>query len=211
VHEQRIPLVKMKIGIDRGARAARDLERIRAVREEIGPDAELFVDANGAYTAKQAIRLCRDLQDFGVTWFEEPVPSDDLEGLAAIKAASSIDVAAGEYGYDLPYFERMVPSVDVLQVDVSRCAGVTEWLRAAAVAAAHGLEVSGHCAQSLHAHVACSVPNLRHLEYFADHARVDRLLFDGVLDPQGGVLRPDRDRPGLGLRIKRADAERFAA
>jgi L-alanine-DL-glutamate epimerase-like enolase superfamily enzyme len=211
VHGQRIPRVKMKIGADRGTRTVWDLERIRGARDEIGPEAELFVDANGAYTAKQAVRLSRELEDLGVSWFEEPVSSDDLEGLALVKAATSIDVAAGEYGYDLPYFERMAPAVDVLQADVSRCAGITEWVRAAAIAAEHGLEVSGHCAQSLHAHVACSVPNLRHLEYFADHARVDRLLFDGVLDPDGGALRPARDRPGLGLQLKRADAERFAA
>jgi len=111
-------------------------------------------------------------------------------------------VAAGEYGYDLAYFRRMCEAgaVDVVQADVSRCAGITEWRRVAAVAAAHGLEISGHCAQSLHAHVACAVPNVRHLEYFADHARVDRCLFDGVLDPVGGCLRPDLGQPGLGLR-----------
>jgi L-alanine-DL-glutamate epimerase-like enolase superfamily enzyme len=209
--QQGILHVKMKIGTDRGAREELDRQRIRAARKEIGDDAHLFVDANGAYTSKQALRLCRDLEELGVTWFEEPVSSDDLEGLAVIKAGTSIDVAAGEYGYDLPYFELMAPAVDVLQVDVSRCAGITEWMRAAAVAAAHGLEVSGHCAQSLHAAVACAVPNVRHLEYFADHARVDRLLFDGVLDPEGGVLRPDRSRVGCGMQIKRADAERFAA
>jgi L-alanine-DL-glutamate epimerase-like enolase superfamily enzyme len=211
VRDQGIPRVKMKIGTNRGARPERDLERIRTAREEIGPGTELFVDANGAFTAKQAIRLCRELEDLGVTWFEEPVSSDDLEGLATIKAATPIDVAAGEYGYDVAYFARMAPAVDVLQIDVSRCAGITEWLRAAAIARANGLEVSGHCAQSLHAPVACSVPNLRHLEYFADHARADRLLFDGVLEPDGGVLRPDRGRPGFGLDLKRADAARFAA
>ena len=97
----------------------------------------------------------------------------------------------------------------MLQADVSRCAGITEWLRAAAVAAAHGLHISGHCAPSLHAHPACAVPNLRHVEYFADHARVDRLLFDGVLDPTGGYLEPDLSRPGMGLELKRTDAERY--
>jgi L-alanine-DL-glutamate epimerase-like enolase superfamily enzyme len=122
-----------------------------------------------------------------------------------------IEIAAGEYGYDLPYFRRMVEcgAVDVLQADVSRCAGITEWLRVAAVAAARGLQVSGHCAPSLHAHPACAVVNLRHLEYFADHARADRLLFDGVLDPVAGVLRPDLSSPGHGLALKRADAERY--
>jgi L-alanine-DL-glutamate epimerase-like enolase superfamily enzyme len=119
-----------------------------------------------------------------------------------------MDVAAGEYGYDVVYFERMCchGAVDVVQADVSRCAGITEWLRIAAVAAAHGLEISGHCAPSLHVAPAASVPNLRHVEYFHDHARVDRMLFDGVLDPSDGVLRPQRDRPGMGLELRAADA-----
>jgi len=211
VHEDGIPRVKIKIGEAWGSREERDLERVALARKVIGDRAELFVDANGAYTRKQAVRLARTFASDGVGWFEEPVSSDDLEGLHEIRGAIDIDVAAGEYGYDLYYFERMLSAgaVDCLQVDASRCAGITEWLRAAAVAAAHGVQISGHTAQSLHAHIACVPPNLRHLEYFHDHARVDRLLFDGVLDPVGGVLRPDLSRPGLGLELKRADAERF--
>ncbi len=203
--------VKMKVGTDRGRDAARDVERVAAVRRAVGDGAELMVDANGGYTAKQAVRLARRFADEGVTWFEEPVSSDDLDGLRTVRELVDLDVAAGEYGYDLVYFERMAAaeSVDVLQLDVSRCAGITEWLRAAAVAAAHGLDVSGHCAQSLHLHPACSVPNVRHLEYFADHARVDRLLFDGVIDPGNASLAPDLTRPGVGLELKRADADRY--
>jgi L-alanine-DL-glutamate epimerase-like enolase superfamily enzyme len=203
--------VKIKIGQDDGTRVDRDLRRVEFARDVIGDRVELFVDANGGYGGKQAVRVARGLGDYDVRWFEEPVSSDDLAGLRTVREAVSIDVAAGEYGYDLPYFQAMCEAraVDVLQVDVSRCAGITEWMRAAAVAAAHGLDVSGHCAQSLHAHPACAVPNLRHLEYFHDHARVDRLLFDGVLEPDGGVLRPDLSRHGAGLDLKRADARRF--
>ncbi len=206
-----IPRVKMKIGTAWGTRPERDIDRVALARRTIGDDAELFVDANGAYTRKQAVRLARSFAEQNVTWFEEPVSSDDLDGLAEIRGLTDIDVAAGEYGYDLVYFERMCAAgaVDVLQADVSRCAGITEWLRSAAVAAAHGLDLSAHCAPSLHAHPACAVPNLRHVEYFADHARVDRLLFDGVLDPTGGYLEPDLSRPGMGLELKRTDAERY--
>jgi L-alanine-DL-glutamate epimerase-like enolase superfamily enzyme len=100
-------------------------------------------------------------------------------------------------------------AVDCLQVDVTRCGGITEWLRAAAVAAASGLQVSGHCAPNLHAHVAAAVPNLRHLEYFHDHARIESMLFDGAFDPRGGALRPDTSRPGLGLALRAADAAPF--
>jgi L-alanine-DL-glutamate epimerase-like enolase superfamily enzyme len=211
VHDTGIPRVKMKIGTGRGRDPDRDVRRVEIARAAIGADAELYVDANGAYTRKRAIRLAPAFADLGVTWFEEPVSSDDLNGLHEIRAAITPDVAAGEYGYDLVYFERMCASgaVDVLQADVSRCAGISEWLRVAAVAAAHGLEISGHCAQSLHVAPACTVPNLRHLEYFHDHARVDRLLFDGVLDPIGGVLRADLGRPGLGLTLKTSDAAQF--
>lgn len=209
VNEDGIPRVKMKIASGWGADRQRDLTRVEVARKAIGPQAELLVDANGGYSRKQAVSVGRELPGLGVTWFEEPVSSDDLEGLREVRNLVEVEVAAGEYGYDLAYFERMAPCVDVLQPDASRCAGITEWLRAAAVAAAHGLEVSSHTAQSVHAHPACAIPNLRHVEYFADHARVDRLLFDGVLDPKGGALRPDPGRPGLGLDLKRQDAERY--
>jgi L-alanine-DL-glutamate epimerase-like enolase superfamily enzyme len=211
VHDGGIPRVKMKIGTDRGRCPDRDAHRIGLVRDAIGDDAELYVDANGAFTRKQAIRLGATLEDLGVTWFEEPVSSDDLAGLHEVRGAIAADVAAGEYGYDITYFERMCArgAVDVLQADVSRCAGITEWLRAAAVAAAHGLEISGHCAQSLHVAPACAVANLRHLEYFHDHARVDRLLFDDVLTPIRGQLHPNLDQPGIGLHLKEPDAEPY--
>jgi L-alanine-DL-glutamate epimerase-like enolase superfamily enzyme len=211
VHRDGIPRVKIKIGEAWGTKEERDLERVALARKAIGDRAELFVDANGGYSRKQAVRIARALREHGVTWFEEPVSSDDLQGLREIRDLIDIDVAAGEYGYDLVYFDRMASAgaVDCLQVDVSRCAGITEWLRAAAVAAANGLEISGHTAQSLHAHPACAVPNLRHLEYFHDHARVDRLLFDGVLDPVGGALRPDVSTPGMGMELKRSDARPY--
>ncbi|MGA9831255.1 MAG: enolase C-terminal domain-like protein, partial [Trebonia sp.] len=189
----------------------RDLARIAFARQVIGPDAELYVDANGGYTRKQAVRMARAMAGHDVTWFEEPVSSDDLDGLREVRDQVAPDVTAGEYGYDLAYFARMVgaQAVDCLQVDVTRCGGITEFLRASAVAAASGLQVSAHCAPNLHAHVCAAVPNLRHLEYFHDHVRIESMLFDGALDPHGGVLRPDPARPGLGLALKAADAEKF--
>jgi L-alanine-DL-glutamate epimerase-like enolase superfamily enzyme len=206
-----IPRVKIKIGESWGTEPDRDLARIALARQLIGPDAELYVDANGGYTRKQAVRMAHAMAEHGVTWFEEPVSSDDLDGLREVRDQVDPDVTAGEYGYDLAYFARMVDAqaVDCLQVDVTRCGGITEWARAAAVAAARGLQVSGHCAPNLHAHVAAATPNLRHLEYFHDHVRIESMLFDGVLDPRGGALRPDLTRPGLGLALKDADAERF--
>jgi len=203
-----IPRVKIKIGESWGSEPSRDLARIAFARSVIGPDTELYVDANGGYTRKQAIRMARAMAEHQVSWFEEPVSSDDLDGLREVRDQVDPDVTAGEYGYDLPYFTRMVAAqaVDCLQVDVTRCGGVTEFLRAAAVAAGSGLQVSAHCAPNLHAHVCAAVPNLRHLEYFHDHAHIEQLFFDGALDPAGGALRPDPTRVGLGLSLKESNA-----
>ncbi len=208
-HDDGFTRVKMKIGVDRGADPARDVDRVGLARKAVGPGVELFVDANGAYSRKQAIRVAHALAGEGVSWFEEPVSSDDLEGLREVREAVEPEVAAGEYGYDVFDFARLLPVVDVLQADVSRCAGVLGWMRAAALASSRSLELSGHTAPSSHLHVACAIPNLRHVEYFADHAYVDRLLFDGVVSPHGGALRPDPARPGHGLVLRRNDAEPY--
>ncbi len=201
--------VKIKIGQDRGRSTHRDIERIELARATVGPQTDLFVDANGAYDRKQAVRLLRDAGAAEVTWFEEPVSSDDLEGLREVRRRVDADVTAGEYGTDLHYFHRMCSagSVDCLQVDATRCGGYTAWLRASAVAEAHGLDVSAHCAPQLHAHVAAGTPNLRHLEWFHDHVRIESIFFDGTLDPDGGRLRPDERRAGHGLSLAgRAEA-----
>jgi len=206
-----IPRVKIKIGESWGSAPTRDLARIGFARAVIGPGTELYVDANGGYQRKQAVRMARAMAEHGVSWFEEPVSSEDLDGLREVRDQVEPDVAAGEYGYDLPYFSRLVDAgaVDCLQADVTRCGGFTEWQRVAAVAAARGLQVSGHCAPSLHAHVAAATPNLRHLEYFHDHERIESMLFDGHLEAAGGVLRPDPAAPGLGLTLKEPDAAPF--
>ena len=205
-----IPRVKMKIG----THPADDPARVRAARRAIGPEAELFVDANGAYSRKQALAMADRFADLGVTWFEEPVSSDDLEGLRLIRdrGPAGMEIAAGEYGYDLAYFRRMLDAgaVDVLQADATRCGGVTGFLRVAALAEAAGVDLSAHCAPSLHVPLGCASPRFRHLEYFHDHDRIEHMLFDGAPTPSGGVLRPDLSRPGLGLDLKRRDAARFA-
>jgi L-alanine-DL-glutamate epimerase-like enolase superfamily enzyme len=204
-----IPRVKMKIG----SHPEQDVERVRAAREAIGLDVELFVDANGAYDRKQALAFAERFADLNVAWFEEPVSSDDLDGLRLLRdrAPAGMEVAAGEYGYDLPYFRRMLEAgaVDVLQADASRCAGFTGFLQAAALCSARSLPLSAHCAPSLHAHVGCAVLPLRHLEYFHDHARIERLLFDGFRAPVKGALVPDLSRPGMGLELKEVDASRY--
>jgi L-alanine-DL-glutamate epimerase-like enolase superfamily enzyme len=206
-----VPAVKIKVGESWGSCTDRDLARAGFAREVVGDDVELFVDANGGYTRGQAGRLGRAYDELAVTWFEEPVSSDDLAGLAELRGELATDVAAGEYAYDLAYVNRMCAAgaVDCMQLDVTRIAGITEWRRAAASAAGFGLEVSGHCAPALHAHVAATVPNLRHVEYFHDHARLEAMLFDGVPRVRDGVMHLALDAPGNGLRLKVQEAERY--
>jgi L-alanine-DL-glutamate epimerase-like enolase superfamily enzyme len=210
--ERGIPRVKMKVGSD----PARDPLRVRRARQAIGADAELFVDANGAYTAAQALGLAKDFVEQGaVCWFEEPVSSDDLQGLRAVRdrVPAGMQVAAGEYGYDLPYFARMLDAeaVDVQQADVTRCAGITELLRVDALCRARGRPLSLHCGPAVHAHVATALSQFVHLEYFHDHARIERMLFDGVLEPREGALWPDLSAPGMGLELKQREAQAVAA
>jgi L-alanine-DL-glutamate epimerase-like enolase superfamily enzyme len=209
--EAGIPRVKIKIGESWGGAERRDLARVALAREVIGPDAELYVDANGGYRTGQAVRVGQAMADHGVSWFEEPVSSQDLAGLATVRRQVTADVAAGEYSWTLADSAALIGAgaVDCLQLDVTRCGGITEFLRGAALAAAHNLQVSAHCCPSLHAHVGVAVPNLRHVEYFHDHQRIERMLFDGVPDPVDGALTPGTAAAGLGLRLRGADAERY--
>jgi L-alanine-DL-glutamate epimerase-like enolase superfamily enzyme len=204
-----IASVKMKVGRDPEA----DIGRVAAARTAVGEDIALFVDANGAYSRKQALAIAGPFADQGVTWFEEPVSSDDLDGLRLVRDSvpPGMDVTAGEYGYDLPYFRRMLEAgaVDCLQADVTRCGGITSFLRVGGLADAHCLDISSHTAPQVSASACAGLWHLRHVEYFADHVRIESMLFDGALTPIDGALRPDPDRPGLGIELKRADAERF--
>lgn len=204
-----ISRVKMKIG----THPDDDLDRVRAAREAIGPAAELYVDANGAYSRKQALAFAEAFKRYGVVWFEEPVPADDLEGLRLIRdrAPGGMVIAIGEYGYDLRYFRRALEAeaVDVLQADASRCAGITGFLQVSPLTESRELTLSAHCCPSLHVPPCCAIPLLSPMEYFYDHVRIERMLFDGALIPINGCLYPDRSRPGLGLEFKRADAARY--
>lgn len=124
------------------------------------------------------------------------------------RAPVGMHIAAGEYGYDLGYFERMLnaEAVDVLQADATRCGGITGFLGAAKLAEAHHLPLSAHCAPSIHVHPQCAIVNPWPLEYFHDHARIETLFFDGAAQPRSGVLYPDLSRFGLGLTFKPAKA-----
>jgi L-alanine-DL-glutamate epimerase-like enolase superfamily enzyme len=199
--------VKIKVGRE----PERDPERLAAAREAIGAEVKLMVDANGAFDRRSAARWAERYDDFGVSYLEEPVSSDDLEGLRWLREAvpAGMEVAAGEYAWDLPELRLLAGCVDVLQGDVTRCGGITNLLRADGICRAGGLPFSAHCAPQVSAHLCCAVERAVHIEYFHDHERVESLLFDGVLALEDGELRPDPARPGLGIELKQAEADRF--
>jgi L-alanine-DL-glutamate epimerase-like enolase superfamily enzyme len=200
--------VKMKVG----RAPAEDAGRVRSARAAIG-NCALFVDANGAYSRHDALAHARAFAEDGVSWFEEPVSSDDLEGLRHIRdrAPVGMAIAAGEYGHDAGYFHRMLEAgaVDVLQADATRCGGYSGFMEAAALCAAHGVPLSSHCAPSLHLPAMCAARAAIHLEYFHDHVRIESMLLDGFRPPRAGLMSPDRTRPGLGVELKLRDAERY--
>jgi L-alanine-DL-glutamate epimerase-like enolase superfamily enzyme len=199
--------VKMKVGRDTG----RDRERLATAREAIGPTVRLMVDANGAFDRRQALRQAELYETFGVTWLEEPVSSEDLDGLAWLRdrVPGGIEIAAGEYLWDAAEAARMAPVVDVLQVDPTRCLGITGARQVDSICAGHGIPLSAHCAPQVSAHLCCALERAVHVEYFHDHVRLERLIFEGAIDPVEGFLRPDPRRLGLGLAL-REDAERFS-
>lgn len=200
--------VKMKIGREPG----KDPARIRAAREAIG-NIQLFVDANGAFNTRQALMLAESASDCDVSWFEEPVSSADPAGLRFIREHTAIKmrIAAGEYGYTPKDFMDLLQhqAVDVLQADATRCGGVTGFLKTGHLAKAFHIPFSFHCAPALHLHAALCLPHHEIGEYFHDHVRIEELLFDGVQTPQHGYLKPDLSQPGLGLKFKHQDAEKF--
>jgi L-alanine-DL-glutamate epimerase-like enolase superfamily enzyme len=198
---QGISRVKMKVGRS----PEEDPARLDAARVAIGDATELFVDANGAFDRDDAVEWAnRYAYDWGVSWFEEPVSSADAEGLRYVRERAPLDIAAGEYAYVPADVENLLRAnaVDCLQLDVTRCGGYTGFLHAAGLAEQYGLQISAHCAPQASAHVCCAVPHFRHIEYFHDHVRVESELFDGLLEPEGGALRPDRSRAGHGLELK---------
>ncbi len=203
--------VKMKVGRD----PAHDQARVRTARVAIGAGAELFVDANGAYEQKQALALAGAFRELGVSWFEEPVPSRELGRMRFIRERMppGMELAGGEYSYSPSDAHALLDAqaVDVLQADATRCLGISGFMAIASICAAHAVPLSSHCAPALHAQLGCALPAVRHLEWFHDHVRIESMLFEGAPALVDGRIASDRSRPGLGLELKREDAEHFAA
>jgi L-alanine-DL-glutamate epimerase-like enolase superfamily enzyme len=200
--------VKMKIGIGDDT-----LQRVKSAAEALGAECELYVDANGAYFAKQALHWGNQFAELGVTWFEEPVSSDDLDGLHLLRDRlhTPVRVAAGEYIYTPDGAWRLLEhqAVDVLQADATRCGGVTDFLTMGQAAELYHVPFSAHTAPSLHTTLCCCINSAINVEYFHDHARIEQMIFEGAIRAQAGSLRPDLSRPGLGLSLRTKDAEPY--
>lgn len=201
--------VKMKIGRN----PENDIARVHTARAAIGESVELFVDANGAFNSRQALRLTEFFKNDDISWFEEPVSSDDRASLHFIRQQISphIRIAAGEYGYSQKDFLALLQheAVDILQADATRCGGITGFLKAGKLAETFHVPFSFHCAPALHLHAAIGLPGHEIGEYFHDHARIENILFDGAIQPQKGQLKPNLSSAGMGLTFKRQDAEKY--
>jgi L-alanine-DL-glutamate epimerase-like enolase superfamily enzyme len=201
--------VKIKVGRDPEA----DPARVAFAREVIGPNADLMVDANGAYSLPQALGLAERFAEQEVSWLEEPLSSDDLEGLAELRSRSpgGMAIAAGEYAWSSIECQRLIEAgaVDVLQADVTRCGGITELLHIGGLCSARQVPFSAHCAPAVSSHACCAMETAEHIEYFHDHVRIESMLFEGVPEPHGGELRPDESLTGLGLTPRRSVLEEY--
>jgi L-alanine-DL-glutamate epimerase-like enolase superfamily enzyme len=204
-----ITMVKMKVGRE----PDKDPERVKWARQAVGAAPQLFVDANGAYSRKQSAAMAAKFSSHQISWFEEPVSSDDLNGLRFVRerVGDGIEISAGEYNYDVWQARRMLENgaVDVLQADATRC-GVAGFFEMADLCEAFQTPFSSHTAPALHGHLCCAAKRARHAEYFHDHVRIEQLFFEGATTrQQNGFLSPDLSQPGLGLEFKRKDAAKF--
>ena len=195
--------IKMKVGKDFGTAEEEDIRRVAAVRKAVGDDITIYIDANNGYYAKQAIALAPRFEEYNVAFFEEPVLADDIEGLAAVKQASKIPVATGEHEYTKYGFKELLTrgAADILQPDVGRVGGVSEWMKVAHMAHAFNLPVANHAQHLISLHLACATPNLLAVECLGMLEEADRFFYTEIPEPKDGKLSPFPDKPGLGLEL----------
>ena len=208
--ERGFEAVKIKVG---RVPVAEDVERIQACRDAIGPDVQLFLDANNAWRdAPSAIRAIRAFEKCGIDWLEEPVMPDDIEASAAVARAVSVPIATGELEATRWGFQALIQAgaASILQPDAAVCGGITEWRRIAALAAAHGIPVAPHWFADLHVHMVAIAPNATWVEYFPDTSVLNfmRLLKSSLQVSDGRLVLPNG--PGLGIELDEEAVERFS-
>ena len=192
--------VKMKIG---GAPINEDVERVRVVREAVGPDVKLMVDANCAYRHYEAQEIAHKMEPYDVFWFEEPVNPDDYEGHRLVTNSTIIPVATGENEYTRYGFRELIEGrcCDILQPDGLIMGGVTEFMKVAAMAQAHDMMIAPHGNQDVHVHLVSAIPNGLTVEYY--RGSTDPMwgrMFNETLEVEDGQVSPP-DRPGFGISL----------
>jgi len=198
-----IPRIKMKVGKDFGLSEREDIERVAAVRKAVGDDVSIYIDANNGYYRKQAIYMAKEFEQFQIGWLEEPLIPDDIDGMADISRATSIPIATGEHEYTKYGFRDLIGrgGVDIVQPDIGRVGGVTEWMKVAHLAHSFNLPVAPHALQLAHLHVACATPNLKVVEYMNVSLEGDELWYIDFPKQKNGYWSPYPDKPGLGLEL----------
>jgi L-alanine-DL-glutamate epimerase-like enolase superfamily enzyme len=173
-----------------------DVARLGAVREAVGGDFEIMVDANQAFTVEAAIRRARLYEPFDLAWYEEPLPADDIDGHVRLSAATTLPVAIGESLYSLSHFREYLQrgACSIIQADVARIGGITPWLKAAHLAEAFNVPICPHFLMELHVGLACATPSARWIEYIP---QLEDLTHRGMTI-EGGRAIPSSE-PGLGL------------
>ena len=203
--EQGFSKVKMKVGMNFGQEEREDIKRLAAVRKAVGDDIEIYVDANMGYNVKQAIRMTRIFEEYNVGWLEEPVLADNIEGLAEVTRASDIPIATGENEYTRHGFKELIAKrgADIIQPDVARVGGVTEWMKVAALADSFGLQIAPHGIPEVHLHLCMAIANLKVVEYFdGGWGSVGMAnFFTEIPLPVNGMWTPFPDKPGLGFEL----------
>ena len=196
--------VKMRVGVMDGD-VATSVNRVRAARKALGPSIKLMVDAHGTYSVPEAKQFCRQLEDEGLYWFEEPVSADDRKGAAEVRASTSIPIAAGESEFTRFDFRDLIDirAVDVLQPDMAICGGITEGMRISSLAATHQLALAPHLWGSAFMfmaglHVAFASPSAVILEYSLGANPMLHGLVHESIEASDGFL-PAPTRPGLGV------------
>jgi L-alanine-DL-glutamate epimerase-like enolase superfamily enzyme len=183
---------KLKVG----RRPQEDVARLMAVREAVGADFEIMVDANQAFAVDEAIRRARLYEPADLAWFEEPLPADDLDGHVRLSASTTLPIAVGESLYGLGHFRDYLHhrACSVIQVDVARIGGITPWLKTAHLAEAFNIPVSPHFLMELHVSLSAAVPNGRWVEYIP---QLDEITTEGLTIENGHAI--PSSAPGLGI------------
>ncbi len=188
--------IKMKVGRDR---LSEDVERVAAIREMLGDDFPLLVDANMRWRVDEAIRASRALAPFGLFWLEEPITPDDVEGHVRVSREGLLPIAAGENLHTVYEFQALISAggVSFPEPDVATVGGVTPWMKVAALAQAHNLPVTSHGVHDIHVHLLAAVPNASLLEVHG--FGLERFMAHPLELRDGKVVAPDR--PGHGVEL----------